>query len=509
MMAAARAREGQARADIRRKVAEARAAQLGWGGGPLRERLRVLRRIRHEIAENADVIARAVDQGRNRPPGETLTAEVIPLADACRFLEKNAGRILATRRLGIRGRPLWLPGVQVRIRREPLGVVLVIGPANYPLFLPGVQALHALAAGNAVVLKPGRGGAAPALAFADCLRAAGLDPRLCPVLDESPEAAERAVEAGVDKVVLTGSVQTGRAVLSQLAPRIVPATMELSGCDAVYVLDDADVALAARALYYGLRLNRGATCISPRRAFVPRRLAGELEGLLTDLIRRGGPIPVEEGTAERLQLLVADALGKGARLVAGEVGDCEVTGPVILADVSTEMRLTQEDVMAPVLSLLPVSDMREALDASVRCPYALGASVFGPEEAALRVAAQVRAGVVVVNDVIVPTADPRVPFGGRGDSGFGVTRGADGLLEMTAPKAVLVRRGRWRPHLEPQGPALAQLAADYLATVHGRSALGRARALIRLVRGLWAARRSDAGHKMPLEESVLRDTTEQ
>lgn len=149
--------------------------------------------------------------------------------------------------------------------------------------------------------------------------------------------------------------------------------------------------------------------------------------------------------------------------------------------------------MAPVLSLIPVSDMREALDASVRCPYALGATVFGPEEAALQVAAQVRAGVVVVNDMIVPTADPRVPFGGRDKSGFGVTRGAEGLLGMTAPKAVLVRRGRWLPHLEGQGPALAQLASWYTEIVHGRSLRGRFRAAIRLARGLRAARRSGAG----------------
>lgn len=493
MMAAASAKEGQGPDDSCRKVAEARAAQLDWGDRPLRARLRVIRRARHELAENAKVIASAVDEGRGRPPGETMVAEVIPLAEACRFLEKNAGRILRPRRLGIRGRPLWLPSVQAQIRREPLGVVLVIGPSNYPLFLPGAQALQALAAGNGVVVKPGRGGAAAALALANCLGAAGLDPRLCAVLDESPDAGERAIEAGVDKVVLTGSVQTGRAVLTQLAPRIVPATMELSGCDAAFVLEDADVELAARALHYGLRLNRGATCISPRRAFVDRRIAGALEHHLTDMVGQDKPVSVEEGTAQQLRLLVADALESGARVVAGKVEDSEVAGPIVLADVSIEMRVTQEDVMAPILSLLPVSGVREALEASVRCPYALGATVFGPERAALQVAARVRAGVVVVNDMIVPTADPRVPFGGRGHSGFGTTRGTEGLLEMTAAKAILVRRGRWRPHLQRQRPVLAQLASDYMAMAHGRSALGRAKALIRVVRSLWAARKPGVG----------------
>jgi hypothetical protein len=148
--------------------------------------------------------------------------------------------------------------------------------------------------------------------------------------------------------------------------------------------------------------------------------------------------------------------------------------------------------MAPILSVLPVSDIGEALEFYGRCPYALGATVFGPEKAALRVAERIRAGVVVVNDMIVPTADPRVPFGGRGNSGFGTTRGADGLLEMTAGKAILVRCGRWRPHLAQRGPALAQLGADYMAMAHGRSVSDRLRALVRVARDLWAAQKAKA-----------------
>jgi hypothetical protein len=139
---------------------------------------------------------------------------------------------------------------------------------------------------------------------------------------------------------------------------------------------------------------------------------------------------------------------------------------------------------------MPVSDLREAIEASLRCPYALGASVFGLRGQAASIAAQVRAGVVVVNDMIVPTADPRVTFGGRGLGGFGATRGAEWLLEMTVAKAILVRTGRWRPHLDRQGAALPRLATDYVAMAHGRSVLGHAGALFRLVRGLIAAAKS-------------------
>jgi acyl-CoA reductase-like NAD-dependent aldehyde dehydrogenase len=124
--------------------------------------------------------------------------------------------------------------------------------------------------------------------------------------------------------------------------------------------------------------------------------------------------------------------------------------PVLVADTTPELALLRADIFAPVLALVPVRDCEEALRFDERCPYALGASVFGPEEPARRLAARIRAGTVTINDLIVPTADSRLPFGGRGESGYGVTRGAEGLLELTAIKTVSIRRGRRRPHYEPR-----------------------------------------------------------
>ncbi len=143
---------------LARRTAASRAAQAAWATWSLGERLRTLAAIRHGIAANAAGLARAAGGGAGRPEAEVLSSEVVPLADACRFLEREAPRLLATRRLGSHGRPAWLSGVEAEVRREPLGLVLVIAPSNYPLFLPGVQTLQALAAGNAVLWKPGRGG---------------------------------------------------------------------------------------------------------------------------------------------------------------------------------------------------------------------------------------------------------------------------------------------------------------------------------------------------------------
>jgi acyl-CoA reductase-like NAD-dependent aldehyde dehydrogenase len=339
-------------------------------------------------------------------------------------------------------------------------------------------------------------------ALAQMLRASGLDPCLFRVLPEPASAAKQAIEAGVDKVVLTGSAGTGRAVLADLAPRLVPAAMELSGCDAVFVLDDADLGLTARAVIFALCLNDGATCIAPHRLFVSPRVAGRLEGRLAGLAAQAPPLEVPAERAEYAARLVAEAVAQGARVVAGRAEPDDISSPVILGDATPQMRLLQEDVFAPVLSIVPVESTEAALRADEHCPYALGASVFGGRRAAARLAERIRAGCVVVNDIVVPTADPRVAFGGRDRSGFGVTRGAEGLLEMTAVKSVVVQRSGWHPHLRGGFEEAEDLLRLYLAAAHGRSLARRLRALWGLVRAGWSLRRDTAPSH---EEEVSAD----
>jgi acyl-CoA reductase-like NAD-dependent aldehyde dehydrogenase len=406
-------------------VSGARHAQRAWSAVPVTERLRRLRALRHAVAARATELAAAIDSP-GRTTVERLASEVLPLADAIRFLERRAGRLLRPRRFGARGRPLWLGRSRLEVRREPFGVVLIIGPANYPLLLAGVQAVQAIAAGNAAVIKPAPGHSGPARLLAALAADAGLDPSLLVVLGEEVHLVEDAVRVGVDKVVLTGSAETGQAVSALLAPHLTPAVMELSGHDSAFVCEGADLDLAARCIAYGVTLNGGGTCIAPRRVFVRNFAAPELETKLNA------------------------ALGAAASSAA--------------------------------LSIIPVRDMDQALAVSNDCPYRLGATIFGPAAAAAALAARVDAGCVVINDAIVPTADPRLPFGGRGRSGYGVTRGAEGLLEMTRVKAIATRVGSFRPHLDRPHPLDAGLFAGYVAAAHGGSWRSRLRAAAGVVR---------------------------
>jgi acyl-CoA reductase-like NAD-dependent aldehyde dehydrogenase len=352
------------------------------------------------------------------------------------------------------------------------------------LFLPGVQALQALVAGNAVLLKPGQGGSAAAKALAHHLAVAGLDRRLLHVLPEAPTMAQAAIQVGVDKVFMTGAASNGAAVLAALAPRLTPAVMELSGCDAAFVRADADLTLVGRALTFSLRWNGGATCIAPRRVFVARELAAGLAAYLSRAAKAMAPCMVAPATAALLQELVAEACAQGARCLAGDFLPDHRLTPVVIANATPAMRLLHTDILAPVLALVPVHNDDDALAAAAQCPYALGATTFGQEAGARALARRVHAGVVIVNDVIVPTADPRLPFGGRGGSGFGITRGAAGLLELTHIKAVSVRRGHWRPHYEPLRPQDETLCRDYLVAAHGGSLRGRLTAILACLRSL-------------------------
>jgi len=495
---------------IRQTMSSARSAQVRWAATSIQHRLARIRELRRLIAEHASVLAEASASERRRPTLESLTAEVLPLAEACRFLEREAESLLAPRRLGARGLPLWLSGVRSEIHREPLGVVLIIGPGNYPLLLPGVQLIQALVAGNAVLLKPGVGGSFAARALIEIIHRTGFASHLVTLLPESTEAARAAIEAGPDKILFTGSAATGEMILAQLAPRLIPATMELSGCDAVITRADADLDLTVKALTFGLTLNNGATCLAPRRVFVHRSIATELEGRLAGSFPRGSRRDealnspqrdqslLTSAAANQLRPLLEEAIAQGAHfIIGGLLNEGSIQTPVILAGVTPSARLLREDIFAPVLALVTVGDDAEAIARANDCPYALGASIFSRDEAAARaIAASVNAGVVSINDLIIPTADARLPFGGRKRSGFGVTRGAEGLLELTTPKIVTVSRGKFRPAFEVPHAKDDAMFQAYLELTHGRGLRHRTRALFALCKSL-SGRKKNSTNQAP------------
>lgn len=461
------------------EIASVRTAQSVWAGVAMGQRIRIMRRMRIELARRANDFPAAMPIALHRSQADTLVAEVLPLLDACRFLEKNAEAILAPRMLNDDDGAGWLGKVTAEVHREPVGVVLIIAPANYPLFLAGVQCLQALMAGNAVLWKPAPGTSAVAEVFAECwARVAGSASGTLRLLDESTQVATDAIEAGVDRVFLTGSAATGESVLRQLAKTGTPAVMELSGCDSVFVLEGANIARVVEALVFGMRFNGSATCMAPRRIFVTETVANGFVALLTTSLANLGPIPANEDVRPLSVSLIDDAEGHGAQvLLDGRAG-----GASVIDYARPEMRVMQTDIFAPMLAVMRVTNMQEALRADAQCPYALTAAIFGPELEARALADRVNTGSVFINDLITPAADPRMPLGGRKRSGFGVTRGAEGLLEMTNIKTVMTQRSRSLRRYQPATAAHAELFGAYIPFRHAAGMARRLAAIPRLVR---------------------------
>jgi acyl-CoA reductase-like NAD-dependent aldehyde dehydrogenase len=471
-----------------------RQQQRSWQLLPVRDRLRPVRVFRHLLVEESRALCAAVKADIDKPEEETLAGEVLPLAEACRFLLSRAARILKPRRISVRLRPLWLWGQRDRVHRRPRGLVGIIGTWNYPLFLNGVQILQALVAGNGVLWKPSEVAPQSARVLFDLLGRAGYPAGLLQRLPATREAGQELAQADIDHVIFTGSSSTGQRLAETLGRRLVSSTLELSGCDALFVLDDADVGLAARAAWFGATVNRGQTCIASRRALVDRSRYPEFVEALRPLVATGQPMSLAlESQVRQAERLIESAQAEQATIVSsGESsalnGQSTVCQPTVVLDARPDMAICQEASFAPVLAVLPFDTEEEAIELDAACPYALGAGIFTARVSrATRLAASLRPGMIAVNDVVVPTAHPATPFGGNRASGWGVTQGAEGLLEMTVPQVVSVRGGRFRPHYDAaigRPPLSAESFRALLAAGHARSLGQRLGGLYRLVRSL-------------------------
>lgn len=478
------------------RLSAGRVAQLDWQRQSVRQRLKPVRALRHLIVSECDRLCEAVARDVSKSPEEVVGGDLLPLAEACHFLEHQAEQLLRPRLVSRSLRPRWLWGQRDTVYRRPRGVVGIIGTWNYPLFLNGVQIVQALTAGNAVLWKPSEVSPTSSALLHALLLQAGYPPNLVQLLEASREAGAALVDANIDHVIFTGSANTGRRVASHLGERLISCTLELSGCDALFVLEDADLDLAARAAWFGVLLNRGQTCLAVRRVFVPRSHYATFCERLRLLSTETAPCSLALQTqVQQAERLVQAALAEGAKLLSPSRqrtsnGRSDSFFPAIVADARPEMALCREAAFAPIMAILSYDSLDHALDLDSRCSYGLGASIFTSSPACAReLAVRLRTGVVTVNDVVVPTAHPATPFGGRSDSGWGVTQGAEGLLEMTVPQVLSLRSGRFRPHYEISDPSRAgrqeSLLRGLLESAHAASFGQRCRGWMRLLRAVW------------------------
>ena len=460
--------------ELESTLQRARVAQQSWAALPLSERLKPIAKLRARLAADPIPLAEVVADEIGKTRFEAIGAEVLPLAEACAFLIGRAPRLLKPRKESLRG-TMPFSGYGY-VHHVPWGVVASLVPWNYPLFLCGGPALNALAAGNAIAMKPSPRAKRTVAAFGEWLSAAGIPRDLAPVLDSSDETGRQlSASPLIDRIVFTGSSKTGRSVLTAAAQNLVPATIELSGYDAVFVLEDADIKLAAAAVAFGLRFNAGRTCVCPRRVFINRNVAAPFVSLLSErLTKRKLPEPMDPQTLREADELAAklDAIPNIRNLNGRVRGDAHKALAVLGG---REALTVAQGNFVPALVVTEVSDTAEALRLEHESPYALGASVFTRStHSANAIASQLRSGMVVINECITAAGEASMPFGGAKESGYGVRSGVEGLMEMTRPQGVSFARGSFRPHHDA-GPEAEAFLLELLKARHSGSWLGRAK----------------------------------
>lgn len=458
--------------DLQAALRQARTAQAAWAALPLAKRLEPVARLRARLAREPEALAEIVAAEIGKTRFEAIGSEILPAAEACRFLLKRAPAILAPRGETLRG-TLPFTGRAV-VRRVPWGVVAILVPWNYPLYLCASPALHALVAGNAVALKASPRARQTVQALGEWLWEAGIPRDLLAVLDSSDETGrELAASPLIDRIVFTGSSRTGRSILAAAAASLVPATVELSGCDAAFVLSDASLELAADGLSFGLRLNAGRTCVCPRSIFVEEPVAARFIGLFSaKLSARKLLAPMDPQTLREADELAAKLSGAGAQSLNGRSpGDAERA--VIVAGGAEALAVAQGNFV-PAAVVARVAGIQEALRLEGASPYALGASIYTRSaERAWDLAERLRAGMVTINESVTAAGEAALPFGGCGESGYGVRGGEEGLLEMTRPQTLAFARGSFRPHhaagTEAEGFIRALLRARHSGNFFSRA----------------------------------------
>ena len=440
--------------EVRALAERGRAAQPGWWDLGFEGRAEVLLAARTWMVANAERVVGTICAETGRPADETQFAEFGYGLSALEFWAKQAPVYLADEE--IESASPFVRGKRLVVRYEPVGLVGVIGPWNYPLNNSFGDCIPALAAGNAVILKPSEFTPLTSLLMAEMLAVCGMPEGVFQVATGRGETGAALVDE-VDFVMFTGSVKTGKKVMAQAAETLTPVSLELGGKDPMIVLADADLERAANAaVSYGMN-NSGQVCISVERIYAEdpvhdellERIAQKVEGL-----RQGPPGPpgtVDVGAMifppqmDVVEAHIADALEKGARIVTGGKagnGPGRFFEPTVLADVDHSMRCMTEETFGPTLPVMRVSDADEAVRLANEGPYGLQASVWTRDESrGEEIARRIEAGVACVNDAQVNYAALELPMGGWKESGLGLRHGADGIRKYTKRQSLLITPG--------------------------------------------------------------------
>jgi acyl-CoA reductase-like NAD-dependent aldehyde dehydrogenase len=435
-------------AEVEQAVIRAREAQAAWQQTSVQQRLSVIKKFQRLLNERKQQIARTITSEAGKPYAEALLTEILVVLDTCRFLLDESYGFL--REQSVPHGSLGTKLKRGRLLREPHGVIGIVSPWNYPFSIPSTETLAALVTGNAVVLKPSELTPLSALELASLLHDAGVPQAVFQVVIGARATGAALIESGIDKLIFTGSVATGKRIAQLAAARLLPVVLELGGKNPMVVLADADIEVASSGAVWAAFINAGQACLSVERCYVHRSIYERFVSMCagkTKQLRVGdgmdpevevGPL-IHERQLRIIEQHIEDARARGARVVAG--GDRikplgpNFFAPTVLANVSREMRVMREETFGPVLPIMAFDSDSEAVRLANDTAYGLSASVWTSDRVrGERIARQIKAGAVMVNDAVSCFGISEAPHGGIKESGIGRTHGRFGLEEMVRVK---------------------------------------------------------------------------
>jgi acyl-CoA reductase-like NAD-dependent aldehyde dehydrogenase len=429
-------------AEVAQAVARAREAQSAWSSLSYKDRAQCILKARRALCEKQDEIVKLICDETGKPPFEALATEVFPIADLMSYYAANAERILKEERFTL----AVFRNKRSMITYEPLGVVGIISPWNFPFSIPTGAIVMALMAGNAAVLKPSEHAPIVGEWIKRLFAESGFPDGLVEVVQGDGSTGAALVEATIDKIFFTGSSRTGKAIAESAARRLLPVVLELGGKDPMIVCADAPFERAVRGAVWGAFANCGQVCASVERLYVVEAVAEKFICAVVDEVKKLrlgldiGPLTNETQLSMICDHL-ADAIAKGARVLTGGRRRDDLGGyffePTVLIDVNDSMKVMTEETFGPILPIVVVKDEEEAIREANKTHYGLLASVWTSDTArGRRIAQRIEAGTVIINDVAYTHGAAQTPWFGVKQSGLGTTHGQAGLLEFVRMKHI-------------------------------------------------------------------------
>jgi acyl-CoA reductase-like NAD-dependent aldehyde dehydrogenase len=464
-------------AKVQGVVDEVAEVQPFWAALSLEDRARYLRRASDVLLEDLDEIAELLTNEQGKPRVESYTMEILPTVDSLNWIADNGPDILSDEKLSM---PTLLKTKRAKFTFEPIGVVGVIAPWNYPWSIPFGEVAIALMAGNGVVLKPASLTPLIGERIRQTFEKAGLPEGLIRTIHGGGRIGDALVKSSAGKIFFTGSVEVGRKVGIECAKRMKGSVLELGGKDPQIVCADADLANAVSGAVWGGFANAGQTCSGIERVYVHKDVADPfVEGVVreTERLTVGDPREwtteigpmVSDEQAVIVSELVDDAVKSGAKKLTG--GPTKVEGmngsfiaPVVLTGVTHEMRIMQEEIFGPVLPVMAVDSEEEGIRLANDSRFGLGASVWTKDRAkGERMAHEIESGMVWTNDHSFSHGACQCAWGGVKDSGLGRSHSKFGFYECVTIKQLAWEPGWtrdmwWQPYDRKLGDAIRSSA---------------------------------------------------